>query len=157
MSWMECSHMKRAPAKKPCHSCAFSDPEAWVSDPAMGYKVLGCLTHPGAQRFFCHEGLAQGGKTGTAYQVPVKGDGSPDMAQLTPCAGFLRWVVPYRFAAYAAQRKAVMALQLRMCRRYLSGNFAYSAHFRTACDGKAEVFQEALNHTMLDGDGDGYP
>ena len=132
-------------AKKPCHTCAFSDPEAWVADPEMGHKVLRAITHPVGHKFFCHEGLAQGGKTGTTYQVPAKEDGSPDIAQLVPCGGFLRWAVPYRFAAYITKFKAVMALQLRMCRRYLSGNFEHSASFRVSCGGKAAVLQGALN------------
>jgi hypothetical protein len=135
-------------AKKPCETCAFSDPEAWVADHAMGHHLVACLTKP-VHEFFCHEGLAQGGPTGTAYQVPLDANGKPDRRQLTPCGGFLRWAVKYRFASYAVQWKAVMALQRKMCQRYLAGTWSHSRHFRELCGGRADIMQQALNEASL--------
>ena len=132
-------------AKMPCASCAFSDPEAWVADPAMAHKVVGCLTKPHRNQFFCHEGLAQGGETGTQYLVPRDAEGMPDGSQLTRCGGFLRWAVKYRFASYVVQFRTVMALQLKMCQRYLAGDFSLSQTFRTSCGGRADILQQALN------------
>ena len=132
-------------ANPPCAGCAFRDPESWIADPAMGHKVLGCLTKPHRNQFFCHEGLAQGGATGTQYLPPTDAQGQPDTTQMTRCGGFLRWAVKYRFASYIVQFKAVMAFQLRMCQRYLAGDFSLSQTFRKSCGGRADILQEALN------------
>jgi hypothetical protein len=142
-------------AKKPCDTCALRDPEAFVADPGMGHKLLEVLGG-GKSGFFCHIGMPTEVRldgTAGAYTPPKKPDGSIDTAQLTPCGGFLRWAVPYRFAPRREQYKAVMALQLKMCRRYLAGE--EGADFRESCGGRADVFQQALNlSSMLQAEGD---
>ena len=136
-------------AKRPCSGCAFADAEAWVANPAMGHSILACLTKPSAHQFFCHDNLPKGGASGNSYQLPLLHDGTPDVAQLQRCGGFLRWAVKYRLASFVVQWKAVMALQLQMCRRFLKGDFPHAAEFRQSCGGRADVLQEALNMQSL--------
>lgn len=39
----EARRLERDEAKPPCATCAFSDPECWVADKAIGRKILTCL------------------------------------------------------------------------------------------------------------------
>jgi len=76
-------------------------------------------------------------------------DGRIDVAQLTPCGGFLRWAVRYRGASLREQIAAVDAHQRRMCERYLASDLPHAAEFRRQCRGKVALFQEALNMQSL--------
>jgi hypothetical protein len=133
-------------SKKPCHSCAFVDPEAMVADGAMGHKLLRCLTE-GGNRFFCHEGMVTNAEG--HYDPPKKPDGTIDQKQLTPCGGFLRWAAKYRTASRAEQIKAVQELQVHMCRRYLEGDTEHAADLRIASRNSPKLLAEALNLANL--------
>lgn len=135
--------------KKPCDTCAFRDPSAWVSDQAMANKVIHCLSTPQRNKFFCHEGMPQGGEEGIEYLPPLTPEGKPDARQMTPCGGFARWAVPYRLASFAVQMKAVLALQLRMLTLWLQGDDEHVAELRVACGGRADIMQRALNAETL--------
>jgi hypothetical protein len=139
-------------AKKPCDTCQLVDPEAWIADPGMGHKVLASLRTPEKNRFFCHQGMPTQTRldgTSGAYLPPLRADGSIDVGQLTPCGGFLRWSVKFRLEPSWVQFKAVMALQLKMCQRYLAGDSSDAAGFRESCGGRADILQSALNMSSL--------
>jgi len=134
-------------AKKPCATCAFADPEAWVSDVDMGHKLLECLTGK-APDFYCHAGMElQIGLDGEAgaWLPPRTPDGSIDLSQMTRCGGYLRFAVKYRFASEAEQRQAIADLQRHMVERFLSSDVDYAADLRQACGGNAALLAEALN------------
>ena len=138
--------------KIPCSSCAFTDCEAWVANPGMAHAILACLKSPKKHQFFCHDGypaqIRPDGSKGS-YQIPLLPDGLPDTSKLERCGGFLRWGAQYRHAAYVLQYKAVMALQLQMCRRFLKGTYDYVTEFRRMSRNSPKVLQGALNLQSL--------
>jgi hypothetical protein len=134
-------------AKKPCESCAFADPEAWVADVEMAHKLLECLTGT-APDFYCHEGMAQQIRPdGTAgeWLPPRKSDGSMDLGKMTRCGGYLRFAAKYRFSPEVEQRQAITDLQRHMVGRFLTSASDYAPALRHACGGNAALLAEALN------------
>lgn len=143
----EARKLEASASKKPCDSCAFLDPTAWITDVSMGHKLIQCLTEPG-HRFFCHQGLqTQIRLDGTvgAYIPPHREDGTIDTRQLEPCGGYLRWALSRRTLAMAEQIKDVLALQLRMARRFLESDAPFAIRLKESCNGRADILQKALN------------
>lgn len=112
-------------AKKPCDSCAHSDPTAWLADIGMHRKILDALQ--GRARFYCHEGLPL---TPEGYQPERRADGTIDQAKLSTCGGFLRWALTLWKASPKAQRQAVLRLQHAMLTRWLASEDPLAMEWR---------------------------
>lgn len=112
-------------AKKPCDTCALSDPSAWLADIGMHRKILDALQ--GRARFYCHEGVPF---NADGYQPERREDGSIDQAKLSTCGGFLRWALRLWKATPKAKRQAVNSLQHAMLTRWLASDDPLAQEWR---------------------------
>lgn len=117
----EATALARRQAKAPCATCAFRDPECWMSNKDIGRKLLACLA--AGTYFWCHDGMDTApadGEAGVVYQPPRRADGTIDTTRMTPCGGYVRWAQALRDQPPRAREAIVARLQEHMLRRFLN-------------------------------------
>lgn len=142
--------LERDNAKEPCDTCAFKDSECWVTDRAIGQKILTCLQRH--DWFFCHHGLEC---IDGVYQEPRRPDGSPDRSKMEPCGGFVRWRYQVKDLPKAGQEREVLKLQRHFLERYLTSDVIGAQSFEGIT---ARELQAAINYALvMDGTVDDAP